>query len=137
LTTEAKWAWRAAVAVWICVIFFSSTSLASAWCETAFANFAGMVLKQAPPQSSFYNLLHLLTDKGLHVMLFCVLGVLLWQALPNVRRKTLPILACGAVVGSCSEFLQRFFPDRDPAIHDVLINIAGTGLGIFVCWLYA
>ncbi len=43
------------------------------------------------------------------------------------------ILLCGAIVGSCSEYLQRFFPDRDPAIRDVLINIGGTALGLLIC----
>jgi VanZ family protein len=125
--------WRAAVVAWICVIFFSSTSLASIWCEEAFSSVSAVFLKQLDPQSSPYSLLHLLADKGLHVTLFCVLAILLWQALPLVRHRIVTILACGAVVGSCSEFLQRFFPGRDPAIRDVLINISGTALGIALC----
>jgi len=26
--------------------------------------------------------------------------------------------------------LQRFFPGRDPALRDVLINVGGTALGV-------
>ncbi len=79
------------------------------------------------------GLFHLLVDKGFHVSLFCVLAILLWFALPRGPDKQLWIVGCGAVVGSCSEFLQRFFPDRDPAIRDVFINIGGTVLGVLLC----
>ncbi len=91
-----------------------------------------MFLSQLRPNSSPYGVIHLLADKSVHVGLFCVLAILLWKALPNTARKPLIILAIGALVGSCSEFLQRFFPDRDPAIRDVLINIGGTALGILL-----
>jgi VanZ family protein len=126
-------AWRAAVLAWIGVIFFSSTSLASEWCEGGFRYISAVFFRQLEPHSSPYDFIHLIADKGFHVTLFCVLALLLWQALPNAPHKILTILACGAVVGSCSEFLQRFFPGRDPAIRDVLINVAGTALGIAFC----
>jgi VanZ family protein len=80
-----------------------------------------------------YGIVHLLADKGFHVTLFCVLAVLLWQALRHSEKKIWVILLSGAAVGSCSEFLQRFFPGRDPAIRDVLINIGGTAIGIAFC----
>jgi VanZ family protein len=126
--------WRSAVAAWIAVIFFSSTSLASEWCESGFSYVSSLLFRQHPHSSS-YDLVHLLADKGLHVTLFCMLAILLWQALPNVEHRVLIILTCGAAVGSCSEFLQRFFPGRDPAIRDVLINIGGTALGLAFCAL--
>ena len=125
-------AWHFAVAAWICLIFFSSTSLASVWCESGFSSVSSWLFKDLHPHSSAYNFVHLLADKGLHVSLFCVLAILLWQALPDVQHKLTTILICGALVGCCSEFLQRFFPGRDPAMRDVLINIGGTGLGIFL-----
>lgn len=125
--------WRSAVGAWILVIFFSSTSLASQWCESGFTYVSSVLFRQLHPHSSSYDLVHLLADKGLHVTLFCVLAILLWRALPNVQHRILTILLCGAIVGSCSEFLQRFFPGRDPAIRDVLINVAGTALGLALC----
>ena len=135
MNTIPKRAWLFPVALWISVIFFSSTSLASRWCESTFTYVSGVLFSQLHPHSSPYEWVHLLADKGLHVTLFCVLAILLWQALPKSRQKVLAIIACGAVVGSCSEFLQRFFPDRDPAIRDVLINVAGTALGVVICVL--
>ena len=126
-------AWIWAVLLWIGVIFFSSTSLASKWAEEFFRFISGAFLNQLQPDSSSYGIIHLLADKGFHVSLFCVLAVLLWLALQNVAKKSWVIVLCGAVVGSCSEFLQRFFPDRDPAIRDVIINVCGTVLGLAIC----
>lgn len=121
---------------WIAVIFFSSTSLAAEWCEHLFSYLAPLLFASVRPGGTSYNWLHLLADKGLHVTLFLILGLLLWKAVPAVRGKVIAILTTGLVVGSCSEFLQRFFPGRDPAIRDVLINLAGTGIGVLVSlWL--
>ena len=127
--------WRSAVVVWICIIFFSSTSLASELCEGGFSYVSAILFRRLQPHSSPYDVIHLIADKGLHVTLFCILAILLWQAVPSVSHKIAVILVCGAVVGSCSEFLQRFFPGRDPAIRDVLINVGGTALGLIICSL--
>jgi VanZ family protein len=130
--------WTAAVIAWVGVIFFSSTSLALHLCESGFTWATTLVFGTQVIQHPSYNVWHLLADKGLHVTLFAVLGLLLWQAIPDVgwkpRRglgwKPLCVLGLGLVVGSCSEYLQSFFPDRDPALRDVLINVCGTALGI-------
>ena len=125
------WLW--AVGAWICVILFSSTSLASVWAERVFGLVSGALFGRWRQDPSSYGIVHLLADKGFHVALFCVLAVLLWQAFASTERKPWLIIACGAIVGSSSEFLQRFFPDCDPAIRDVLINIGGTALGVLIC----
>jgi VanZ family protein len=128
--------WIVAVIAWVGVIFFSSTSLASQWCEQAFHFLSAMIFGHLGADSS-YGLIHLLADKGVHVSLFFVLALLLWRILPDVQWKIAGILLLGAVVGSASEFLQRFFPGRDPALRDVLINLAGTAVGVAVsvAWL--
>jgi VanZ family protein len=131
----SKTFWRLALTLWILIIFLSSTSTASQLCENGFSYVSSLLFQTLHPHSSSYDLVHLLADKGLHVTLFCILAILLWQAIPNIEHKFLILLVCGAFVGSCSEFLQRFFPDRDPAIRDVLINTAGTALGLIICRL--
>src|SRR4051812_43042572 len=85
-----------------------------------------------PRDSTSFGALHLAADKGLHLTLFAVLGILLYCAMVNPRNKVVRILSFGLVVGCCSEYLQSFFPDRDPAIRDVFINLAGTELGILI-----
>jgi VanZ family protein len=52
-----------------------------------------------------------------------------------MNNKGWIILASGFTIGSISEFLQSFFPDRDPALRDVVINTTGTALGIVLCLL--
>jgi VanZ family protein len=126
-----NWLW--AVIVWIGVIFFSSTSLASKWAERAFRALSEVLLGGLSASSSSYGFLHLIADKGFHVTLFCVLAVLLWRTLVHAQNRVWVILIAGAITGSSSELLQRLFPDRDPAPRDVLINVGGTALGIVAC----
>lgn len=128
ITRVNRWGW-AAIA-WVGVIFFSSTSQALSLCEGGFQWMTTAVFGVQVAQHPSYGVWHLLADKGLHVTLFTVLAILLWQAIPDVKWKVARVLGVGLVVGSCSEFLQSFFPDRDPAIRDVLINVSGTALGI-------
>jgi len=124
--------WAYAVVAWIGVIFFSSTSLAYELCEQAFASVSLLLFGRQAMQRPSFGVFHLIADKGLHVTLFLVLALLLSQALRPHKFRTVQILFIGFVVGSCSEFIQRFFPGRDPALRDVLINVAGTGLGVAV-----
>jgi VanZ family protein len=123
-------AWYLAVAAWISVIFFSSTSLASQLCEQLFRSVSALFFARVAPTDPSYDVLHLMADKGLHVSMFLVLALLLWKAYSSKRGKVWLILLTGLIVGSCSEFLQRFFPGRDPAVRDVLINLGGTALGV-------
>jgi VanZ family protein len=116
-----------ATIAWIGVIFFSSTSIAARWCEQAYSAFF---------QSSHGGMngwLHFLADKGFHVGLFLILAILLWKTIPDASWKVALILLFGLSIGSASEFLQSYFPDRDPAFRDVLINLGGTVAGVIVC----
>ncbi len=123
--------WRAAAAGWIGVIFFSSTSSAGRWSEDLFRLLSSVLFgRMIREGSTASSVLFLLADKGFHVSLFSVLALLLWRAIPEGTKKPVAIVLAGCLVGSASEFLQLFFPGRDPAIRDVLINLAGTVLGI-------
>jgi VanZ family protein len=126
-----NWLW--ALVAWLGVIFFSSTSLASKWAETSFRTLSEVLLGGLSSDSSSYGLLYLLTDKGFHVTMFCVFAVLLWRTLAHTENKIWVILIAGAIIGSCSELLQGLFPNRDPAVRDMLINVGGTALGIAAC----
>jgi len=125
--------WVLGIVLWIGVIFFSSTSIAARWCEDAFRVLSGVIFSHLHADDATYGLIHLFADKSVHVGLFLVLGLLLWQAPPNAHWKVARIILFGAAVGSASEFFQSFFPGRDPAVRDVLINVGGTAVGICVC----
>jgi VanZ family protein len=83
--------------------------------------------------SSSPQALHFLAEKGVHFTLYFVFGLLLWKTLTLPRRaRFVTILAVGLVMGCSSEFLQRFFPGRDPSVRDVLINFTSAALGASV-----
>jgi VanZ family protein len=126
--------WWLPVAAWLGVIAFSSTSAAGVDSEQAFSSLSWILFKYLHPNYTEYRIIHFIADKGVHVTMFAVLAILLWQAIPRWRWKPAAILLAGGFVGSCSELLQRLYPNRDPAIRDVLINIGGTALGIAICF---
>jgi VanZ family protein len=129
---KVKQKWAVLTAGWVLVIFFSSTSLAARWCESAFSSISAWLMPAAAHEPS--ELLHVIADKGLHVALFFVLALLLWNTVTaGGRVRFAVILAAGLVVGSLSEYLQSLFPDRDPALRDVLINLAGVAAGAAMC----
>lgn len=129
------WIWAALA--WIFVIFYSSTSSALKQCVAAFHFVMGLFFRSLRPTDSPFHVMQYIADKGLHVTLFAVFGILLWKALRPVRRKPWLIVFIGLCVGSASEFLQSFFPDRDPALRDVLINVSGTVVGILISLFFA
>jgi VanZ family protein len=130
----ARAAWTTATAAWIALILFSSTSIAADSCERAFAWLYGSTLGHRLPSDSAYDVSHFIAEKGLHLTLFFVLGLLLWRlATATPGRRVALIVLMGLVVGSASELLQAFFPGRDPAIRDVLINGTGTLLAAAAC----
>lgn len=126
--------WWFAVAGWLGVIAFSSTSAAGQDSEQAFYSLSTVLFRFLHPNYTEYRVIHFIADKGVHVTMFVVLAILLWQAIPRGHWKAAAILVAGGFVGSCSEILQSFYPDRDPAVRDVLINIGGTALGLAICF---
>lgn len=117
--------------LWIGVIFFSCTSLAGEWSEALYSEVSGWFGSSSQLQGS--ETLHFIAEKGVHFTLFFILAVLLWNALPGRRwPRFMAILAIALLIGCCSEFLQRFFPGRDPAIRDVLINFGSAAAGACV-----
>lgn len=113
---------------WIGVILFSSTNLAQIWAEQAYQIVTGQGAARHPEHGTPY----LLADKGFHVSLFCIFALLLSRTIRTFAGRPWKVVLAGAVLGSCSEYLQSFFPGRDPAVRDVFINIAGTTLGVFL-----
>jgi VanZ family protein len=124
--------WIIAVLGWTALIFFSSTSLAGRLSEEAFDALSALLFQSWHSAPGLYHPVHLLADKGVHVSLFAIFAVLLWNALPDSPHKLGSVILAGAVVGCGSEFLQRYFPGRDPALRDVCINAAATACGAVI-----
>lgn len=135
-TSKSRTWWRIAVLGWIGLIFFSSTSLAGRLSEQVFATLSNLLFQGWRSIPGPDHPIHFVAEKGVHVTLFAVLAVLLWQALPDLPRKLGYVILAGTAVGCGSEFLQRFFPGRDPALRDVCINVSATALGALISrWL--
>lgn len=126
--------WAVAAVAWLALIFFSSTSIAGERSERAY-EWVAITLLRHPPHHGGEDWLHFLAAKSVHLTLFTVFAILLWNALPALRWKFALIISIGLATGICSELLQRLFPDRDPAVRDVLINLGATILGATIMWL--
>jgi VanZ family protein len=115
---------------WLGVIAFSSTALAGRWAEDTFDYLASAVSVIIPlRQSGLYHVFAYGAEKSVHVTMFFVLALLLWNAVPERFRNPLAITVAGTLIGVGSELLQLLFPGRDPAIRDVLINGTTTAIG--------
>jgi VanZ family protein len=124
--------------IWLSVIFVGSTNLMSA--EHTSRSVVPFLLWLKPGMSpqTIWGIL-VVIRKCAHVTEYAVLALLLWRALrsiPVVRAKTLIVLA--AVVLGCAlfaasdEFHQTFIKSRTPSVRDVLLDIAGAILGLFI-----
>ena len=116
--------WLLASLAWIGLIFFSSTSAAGRLSERIYRVLFG------DGSQSGAGFLHFIAEKSVHVTLFFVLGLLLIHMYDGSRpQRFWKAAVTGLIIGSLSEYLQSFFPDRDPAIRDVLINFVSASIG--------
>jgi hypothetical protein len=80
-----------------------------------------------PPQALFP------AAKALHVSAYAFLAALAaWLPLRGPLRG-LPV-AFLALHGAATEFLQQFVPTRTASVRDVLLDLAGIGLGLILSW---
>ena len=125
--------WTAILGIWLGVIFFSSTSIAGKTSDRAFSQFFAAYLHRFDKHDMYHQYhIHFLAEKNVHVMMFVVLAMLLWRMLPDTPGKVGIVFLSGVFIGCCSEVAQCFFPGRDPAVRDVLLNMAGTGIGTVI-----
>ena len=120
---------RVTIAAWVVVILFSSTSLAGRLSDHAFISVATVFPDPLQHNHSAVSDLYVIAEKSFHLLLFSTLGFLLWKVISDLSRKFTLILFVGLVIGSLSEAVQLFFPDRDPTLRDVLIDVVGTAMG--------
>ena len=124
--------------IWLSVIFVGSTNLMSAEHTSLFVVPFLLWLKPGMSPHTIWVIL-VVMRKCAHVTEYAVLGLLLWRALrsiPILRAKMLMVF--GAVVLGCAlfaatdEFHQTFVKSRTPSVRDVLLDIAGAILGLFI-----
>ena len=124
--------------IWLGVIFIGSTDLLSAEQTSRFIVPILLWLKPGMAPETIWIIL-VIMRKCAHVCEYAILALLLWRALRggSAIRGKMSILF-GAVLLGCAffaasdEFHQSFIKSRTPAVRDVLLDIAGALLGLFI-----
>jgi VanZ family protein len=122
--------WLLLAVVWTGVIFYGSTASAERLCDRALAGVLALVAPAAGPDDGrppdyFWE------KKAIHAALFVTLAFLLSRASVHGAHLSLVlIVVLGTAVGMASEALQFFFPSREPALRDVVINTAAVCAGV-------
>ena len=124
--------------IWLGVIFVGSTSVMSADHTSRYIVTFLLWLKPGMSPKTIWVIL-VVARKCAHVIEYTILALLLWRALrsvPMLRAKSLMVfgaalLGC-ALFAASDEFHQTFVKARTPSLRDVLLDIAGAILGLFV-----
>ena len=124
--------------IWLGVIFIGSTDLLSAEQTSRFIAPILLWLKPGMAPETMWIIL-VIMRKCAHVCEYAILALLLWRALRGgsaIRGKMsilfgAVLLGC-AVFAASDEFHQSFTKSRTPAVRDVLLDIAGALLGLFI-----
>jgi hypothetical protein len=70
--------------------------------------------------------------KSFHVPAYALLAALAWWALPAGRRRWTSVLAFALLVAGADEVLQAVRPGRTGRVTDVLVDLGGALLGLFL-----
>lgn len=107
-------------------IFLSSSGAAGTAADFLFKDLYRIIVGLPEAGHRFlYRSSYLLAEKTLHVAMFMALSCLLSRSF-----STGITLTAAAIVGIFSEYLQAFFPNRDPELADCVINMAGAIAGV-------
>lgn len=88
-------------------------------------------LKQRP-----YDFVEFLFRKTAHLLVYAVLGVLVYGGLRYKRVRMITCIAVALmmvlVIASIDEYIQQFSPNRTSSIYDVGVDLIGGSCGIAV-----
>jgi len=124
--------------IWLGVIFVGSTSVMSTEHTSRYIVPFLLWLKPGMSPAAIWTIL-VVVRKCAHVTEYAVLALLLWRALRNVPvLSTKTLMVFGAVILGCAlfaasdEFHQTFVKSRTPSVRDVLLDVMGALLGLFI-----
>ncbi|MBP1971410.1 VanZ family protein [Virgibacillus natechei] len=134
----------AAVGLWMGLLFYFSHQPATQSNElsTGITNTIITTVESMAPNLNLdlSNLNHFVR-KNAHFFAYLVLGILVMNALrrSGMRgyRCMITALLIGVLYAISDEVHQLFIPGRSGEVRDVLIDTAGTAVGIGVYWLVA
>jgi VanZ family protein len=126
------------------IIFSGSTSVLSAQ-QTS--RFIGPFLKWFKPDISdaAISRVQLVVRKTGHLSEYAILALLLWYAwrkpVKNDQRpwrwpEAAVALTLAGLYSASDEIHQSFIPSRQGQVSDVLIDISGAAIGLFLLWAF-
>lgn len=131
-----KWAF---VAVWMVLIFMFSGEVAN-----ISSHRSGEIVSSL--QSSFvpglaYHDLEVLVRKAAHMLLYFVLGALIFVALKEetklpMKKEAIITISLAFLYACTDEFHQLFVQGRSSHFSDVLIDTVGASLAVLLCYYY-
>jgi len=129
--------------IWLGVIFAGSTNVMSAEHTSRFIVPFLLWLKPGMSPQAIWILL-VVVRKCAHVAEYAILALLLWRAFYSgtAFRAKMPllfgtVLVLSAVFAASDEFHQRFVKSRTPSVRDVLLDVAGALLGLWISASFA
>jgi VanZ family protein len=130
------------VLIWMAVIFAASSDTKSF--EHSSRLLAPLLHWLFPKMSGDnVHLVVFLARKCAHLTEYAVFALLVWRALNRSQNNLAPwswptvggTLLIVFLYAASDEIHQIFVPTRTPAIHDVVIDTIGGGIGLFARWL--
>lgn len=131
------------VLAWFVLVMAASTGIASSGVTGAFVDLVREWLGWPRGTSSATDT-NFFVRKAAHFLQFFVFALLFWRGL-RLRPALLPSVAGtaavvlgGSVVGAfLSEYVQMFFPNRNPALADVGLDVAGAAFAVAIACVFA
>jgi VanZ family protein len=129
--------------IWLGVIFAGSTNVMSAEHTSRFiVPFLLWLKPEMSPQTIWT--IFVVMRKCAHLAEYAILAILLWRALGSgtALRAKMPllfgtVLVFCAVFAASDEFHQFFVKSRTPSVRDVLLDVAGALLGLWISASFA
>jgi VanZ family protein len=124
--------------IWLGVMFVGSTNLMSSEHTSRYIVPSLLWLNPEISPDTMW-IIHVVVRKCAHVTEYAILAFLMWRALrscPALRTKA--TICFGAVLLGCvlfatsDEFHQTFVKSRTPSVHDVLLDVAGSLVGLLI-----
>ena len=126
---------RLCFALLICnLIFIWGNSLLPGEISGAFSDWVQAILARILPVGPDDGSSGGLLRKVAHFTEFAALGMLLAWLHGMLQKGKLQPFLWGVLAASVDETIQRFVPDRGPAVKDVCIDSAGVLTGIILLW---
>lgn len=127
------------VVLWMAFIFYCSAQPAfqSKEMSSSLIDFVVQALRRWFPELGIpMKEWHGFTRKLAHFVIYCVLGVLVIQAMRSSKtewKRAIPTaLAICVLYAISDEFHQLFVPGRGAQFSDVLLDSAGSTLGVYL-----